>query len=133
MNIQERLLKIIRDDNYAAGFQSLGQYRTALLQAARGEVEPAAVQEGPMQCSACQGKGYRVAPLDIMLTCPHCQGSGKCPASKPAEQQPGPDVEALVEALEAACDYLPIGSQALEKVRAALAFRRKQGGGHEKV
>lgn len=48
MSIQERLLKIIRDDNYAAGFQNLGQYRTALLQAARGEVEPAAVQEEPV-------------------------------------------------------------------------------------
>lgn len=81
MIIQERLLKIIRDDNYAAGFQSLGQYRTALLQAARGEVEDAPVdvaalaarlskvirdlESGFVACERC-GDQEDTATLDCM-------------------------------------------------------------------
>ncbi|SDS02163.1 hypothetical protein SAMN05216198_1004 [Halopseudomonas litoralis] len=38
MSIQSRLAKLISDDSYAATFQSLGQYRAALLQAAAGEM-----------------------------------------------------------------------------------------------
>src|SRR5690606_28481275 len=141
------LLDLIRDDAHAAGFQSLGQYRKALVEAATaaatitigethspvkvrlglrliGDEEVATItltqhdrtvtlncvdqahaariaeaiegtpavpagQENFVSCSVCRGKGYRVAPMDIMLTCPHCRGSGICPGSQPAEQQPG--------------------------------------------
>ena len=37
MSINDRLLELIRDDSYAAAFQSIGQYRVALLKAARTE------------------------------------------------------------------------------------------------
>lgn len=140
------LLDLIRDDAHAAGFQSLGQYRKALVEAATaaatitigethspvkvrlglrliGDEEVATItltqhdrtvtlncvdqahaariaeaiegtpavpagQENFVSCSVCRGKGYRVAPMDIMLTCPHCRGSGICPGSQPVEQQP---------------------------------------------
>lgn len=49
-------------------------------------------------------------------------------APQPAEQQSTPDVAELVGALEMACEHLPIGSQALELAREALAAHRKQGG-----
>lgn len=98
----------------------------------------AAAQGEPVECSACHGKGYRVAPLAIMLSCPLCKGSGIYTAPQPAEQQPtisdeiparmtfggpnrfttaeqkpAPDVEALVEALERIAQ-LPMNSCSTE-------------------
>lgn len=42
-----------------------------------------------------------------------------------------PDVSGLVEALEAACEYLPIGSRALGLASIALAAHRKQESSHD--
>lgn len=47
-----------------------------------------AVQGELVVCATCKGEGSRVAPLDIILTCPGCEGSGKCLPLQPAEQQP---------------------------------------------
>lgn len=130
MIIQERLLKIIRDDNYAAGFQSLGQYRTALLQAARGEVEPAAVQGEPVDSTAIQeakewvrvneatpaeflsyhllvkrsellGRKLTWAEtIELSALTTSMSEEEKARLLELGDPQPAPDVEALVEALK---------------------------------
>lgn len=63
MSILDRVLTLIRDDSYAATFQSLGQYRAALLQAVRGEAAETGAN-GLLPCPFCGGTDSIVERLD---------------------------------------------------------------------
>lgn len=69
MSILDRVLTLIRDDSYAASFQSLGQYRAALLRAADGEVpegRPQAAGVPAINLLAPTHKGMRVDAFGIL-------------------------------------------------------------------
>lgn len=153
-NRHRDLRSLIRDDAYAASFQSLRQYRTALLEyvapAVQGEpVDRQILTEAAMQrllselesCKNYYGEtleiskdGVLLATLDVALVKP----GKKTPAELLDERrgQPAPDVAGLVEALDLALEYWRDRQQRYKNRRprwviaaeSALAAHRKGGG-----
>ncbi|SDS48230.1 hypothetical protein SAMN05216198_2051 [Halopseudomonas litoralis] len=100
----EALVCLIGNDAFAMSFQSVRQYREALLNAApavQGESSPCRC----VQCERCQGNGEIITdweryenprPCDaadaFVVECPDCRGVGRLhvatEAMQPAEQQP---------------------------------------------